>query len=58
MKQLLQLRVNGEDYEVYAEPWKLILDVLRDELGLTGVMEGCMIGNCGACTILIDGMAV
>lgn len=58
MKQLLLLRVNGEDYEVYAEPWKLILDVLRDELGLTGVKEGCMTGNCGACTILIDGKAV
>ena len=58
MKQLLQLRVNGEDYEAYAEPWKVILDVLRDELGLTGVKEGCMTGNCGACTILIDGKAV
>lgn len=58
MKQLLQLKVNGEDYEVYAEPWKTLVEVLREELGLTGAKEGCNTGNCGVCTILVDGKAV
>ncbi len=58
MKQLLKLRVNGDDYEISAEPWKLLSEVLREELHLTGVKEGCMTGYCGACTILIDGKAV
>ena len=58
MKKVLPLKVNGEDYEVYADPWKVLRDVLRDELGLTGVKEGCTTGNCGACTVLIDGRAV
>ncbi len=58
MKHLLRMRVNGEDHEVYAEPWQVLRDILRDELGLTGVKEGCTTGNCGACTVLIDGKAV
>ncbi len=58
MKKLLPLKVNGEEYEVYTDPWKVLRDVLRDELGLTGVKEGCTTGNCGACTVLIDGKAV
>ncbi len=58
MKNQLLLKVNGEKYEVYAEPWKVLRDVLRDELGLTGVKEGCSTGNCGACTVLINGAAV
>ena len=57
-KRLLRLRVNGEDYEVYIDPWKVLRDVLRDELGLTGAKEGCDTGDCGACTVLIDGKAV
>ena len=58
MKQLLKLRVNGEQYEIYTEPWKTLADVLRDELALTGVKIGCDMGNCGTCTVLIDGKAV
>ena len=58
MKQLLKLRVNGEDREVFAEPWKTLVEVLREELGLTGAKEGCNTGNCGGCTVLIDGKAV
>lgn len=58
MKQLLRFRVNGENQEIYSEPWQVLRDVLRDELGLTGVKEGCTTGNCGACTVLIDGKAV
>ncbi|MFC1995301.1 (2Fe-2S)-binding protein [Chloroflexota bacterium] len=57
-KQLLRLIVNGENYEVYIDPSKVLRDVLRDELGLTGVKEGCDTGDCGACTVLIDGKAV
>ena len=56
--RLLKLKVNGEDYEVYAEPWHTLADVLRDELGLTGTKQGCDTGYCGVCTILIDGKAV
>ncbi len=58
MKQLLMLGVNGEDIEVYVEPWKTLRDVLRDELELTGTKAGCSSGRCGACTVLINGKAV
>jgi carbon-monoxide dehydrogenase small subunit len=55
MKSLLQLRVNGEDSAVAVpEPWTL-LEVLRYTLGLTGTKQGCDKGDCGACTVLVDG---
>lgn len=57
-KRLLKLRVNGEAYEVYAEPWHTLAEVLRNELGLTGTKQGCDTGYCGACTVLINGKAV
>ncbi len=58
MKQRLELKVNGEIYEIYVEPWSTLLEVLRDELNLTGTKVGCETGHCGACTVLIDGRAV
>ncbi len=58
MKQTLELKVNGQVYEVYVEPWKTLAEVLRDELGLTGLKISCNTGNCGSCTVLIDGKAV
>ncbi len=58
MKQLLKLRVNGEDYEVYTEPALTLQEVLRDELCLIGTKKGCESGYCGACTVIIDGKAV
>ena len=48
------LNVNGSKYEVQAEA-RTLLDVLRDDLALTGTKEGCGIGMCGACTVLVDG---
>ena len=58
MKQKMELKVNGKKYEVYAEPWRTLLHVLREEIGLTGVKSGCEEGECGACTVLVDGKAV
>jgi len=58
MSQLIKLRVNGETQEVSVKPNDILLDVLRDKLGLTGVKRGCDTGDCGACTILLDGKAV
>jgi len=57
-EQRLQLLVNGRTHEVLAHPGERLLDVLRDRLGLTGVKEGCGTGQCGACTVLLDGRAV
>jgi aerobic-type carbon monoxide dehydrogenase small subunit (CoxS/CutS family) len=52
------LRVNGATHEVQAEPTDTLLSVLRDDLGLTGSKYGCGEGQCGACTVLLDGQAV
>ena len=46
------------DNELAVEPWRTLLDVLRDDLGLTGVKKGCDRGDCGACTVLLDGKPV
>nr|CBX29333.1 hypothetical protein N47_J03140 [uncultured Desulfobacterium sp.] len=55
MKRLIELKVNGEFYELAAAPKQTLLEVLRDELHLTGTKEGCGMGSCCACTVLIDG---
>jgi len=57
MATTLSLRVNGKGYEVRAEPDALLLWVLREQLDLTGTKYGCGEGQCGACTVLIDGRA-
>ena len=54
----LVLTVNGMVYEVEVPPTARLLDVLREQLGLTGTKEGCAEGECGACTVIVDGMAV
>jgi len=54
----MRIEVNGEQYEVESPPLGRLLDVLREELGLTGTKEGCGEGECGACTVLVDGQAV
>ncbi len=55
MKRVVRLWVNGDEVEVAIEPSALLLDVLRDELGLTGARRGCESSYCGACTVLVDG---
>jgi carbon-monoxide dehydrogenase small subunit len=58
VKQLISLKVNGDTYEVAVEPRRTLLEVLRTQFNLTGTKKGCDNGNCGACTVLIDGKAV
>ena len=58
MKALLSLRVNGEAREVWAPVHKTLLEVLREEMGLTGTKHGCELGECGTCTVLVDGVPV
>ena len=58
MKQRVVVKVNGEDYEIDIEPNKLLLHALREEVGLTGTKEGCSIGVCGACSVIVDGRLV
>ena len=55
-KQLLRLTVNSEEYQVAASPTHTLLEVLREELDLTGVKHGCELGHCGACAVLVDGV--
>lgn len=58
MKTLVNLRINGMEHEVAVEPYWTLLDVLREKLGLTGTKKGCGTGNCGACTVLLQGKPV
>lgn len=53
-KELLRLRVNGETHQLAVSPWHTLLEVLREELDLTGTKHGCELGHCGACTVLVD----
>jgi aerobic-type carbon monoxide dehydrogenase small subunit (CoxS/CutS family) len=58
MKQILRLRVNGETQEVATEVNKTLLEVLREDMNLTGTKHGCEVGECGTCTVLINGEPV
>ena len=55
MKKTIHLQVNGDPYELSVAPNQTLLDVLREELSLTGTKKGCDAGSCGACTVIIDG---
>jgi carbon-monoxide dehydrogenase small subunit len=58
LKTQIRLAVNGFEYDLLVKPHWTLLKVLRDEIGLTGTKEGCGKGECGACTVIIDGKAV
>jgi carbon-monoxide dehydrogenase small subunit len=58
MKQIILFNLNGESVELEIEPHLTLLQLLRDRVGLTGTKEGCGMGECGACTVLLDGKTV
>ena len=58
MKKAIDLLVNGDVYELCVAPHRLLVDVLRDDIGLTGTKKGCGVGECGSCTVLMDGKPV
>ena len=55
---VVQTRINGEEHDFLCEPRQSLLEVLREDFGLTGTKEGCSNGNCGACSVLLDGILV
>ncbi|MBI5523887.1 MAG: (2Fe-2S)-binding protein [Desulfarculus sp.] len=57
-KQTIEITVNGDRYEVAIDPWRSLAEVLREDLRLTGTKIGCNQGDCGACTVLINGRSV
>ena len=58
MKKLIKLTVNDREYETAVEPNMTLTDLIRYELGLTGTKKGCESGDCGACTVIMDGLPV
>ncbi len=58
MKRIVSATVNGEPIEIAVHPYRSLLDVLRNELALTGTKKGCDVGDCGACTVILDGKPV
>ena len=57
MKKIITLNVNDDNYEIAVNPNDTLLEVLRDELKLTGTKKGCDVGTCGVCTVIMDGKA-
>ncbi len=58
MKVAISLNINGEEYHLNVEPQRTLLDAIREDIGLTGTKKGCDSGDCGACTIILDGEPV
>jgi carbon-monoxide dehydrogenase small subunit len=58
MKKGIRITVNGKRLEIEVEPNQTLLEVIREGLGLTGTKAGCLVGDCGACTVLVDGKPV
>ncbi len=57
-KQISRFTVNGDPYEIILEPQMALIEVLRNQVGLTGTKCGCGTGSCGACTVLVDGKPI
>ncbi|MCF8033314.1 MAG: (2Fe-2S)-binding protein [Desulfarculaceae bacterium] len=57
-KRTIELIVNGDRYELAVDPWRTLANVLREDLRLTGTKVGCAQGDCGACTVLLDGRSI
>lgn len=57
-KQNIELFVNGDRYQIAVDPWQTLAEVLREQLNLTGTKIGCGQGDCGACTVLMDGKSI
>jgi len=57
-RQLIRLNVNNQDYEIYINPKTLLVEAIRDHIGLTGTKRGCDTVSCGVCTVIVDNMAV
>ncbi|MCP4347583.1 MAG: (2Fe-2S)-binding protein [Desulfobacterales bacterium] len=58
MKKIISLNINDKDYEVAVEPNQTLVNLLRYQLGLTGTKKGCELGDCGSCTVIMDGKPV
>ena len=58
MKKAIEFKVNGKTRQVFVDPWRVLGEVLREEMGLMGLKIACGTGECGACTILLDGKPV
>jgi len=58
MKTLIRIRVNGDEHRLAVDPWRTLNEVLREDLNLTGTKLGCGSGDCGACTVMVDGRTV
>jgi len=58
MKQLIHFNVNGIPYSMAVDPWRTLNEMLREDLNLTGTKLGCGTGDCGACTVMVDGRTV
>jgi len=58
VKQIIHLTINGKAYEVAVKPNQTLVDLIRYDLGLTGTKKGCEVGDCGSCTVILNGKAV
>lgn len=58
MKQLIEVDINGDHYRIAVDPWRTLNEMLREDLNLTGTKFGCGSGDCGACTVMVEGRAV
>ena len=58
MKKLIHLKLNDKEYEIAVKPNQTLADMIREEIGLTGTKKGCEVGECGTCTVILDGKPI